>query len=298
MLNNLKIGTKFNILLIIVFIISIIVSGATLSNVIQGRAQYEVASQALVLMQMVNSVRYYTQNRIVPLLTPKLDTETAFIPEVVPSFSATEVFENFRQTPEYKNFLHKDAVLNPTNLRDKADSFEIGLIERFRKDSNNKQLSGFRSLPEAQLFYIAKPIVITQQQCLRCHSTPDQAPKSQLVAYGSDNGFGWKLNEVLGVQVVSVPSQEIFANAKRRWLLVMVLLVAIFAIIIILINFLINKFVIQRIRKIEKVAQNVSTGDVDADFEENSNDEIGGLAKAFNRMKSSLKIAMDMLNNS
>ncbi len=137
---------------------------------------------------------------------------------------------------------------------------------------------------------------MTQQSCLRCHSTPDQAPKSQLTTYGSNNGFGWKLNEIVAAQIISVPSQEVFNSAQKTWIWIMGLLIAIFAIVVILINYLIKKAVIQRIRKIEKIAQKVSTGDMEANFNEDSQDEIGGLAAAFNRMKYSLKIAMDMLN--
>ncbi|MEA5602778.1 Tll0287-like domain-containing protein [Nostoc sp. UHCC 0252] len=296
-LKNLKIGAKFNFLLILVFIVSIVGSGIALSSVLQGRAQNEVTSQAQILIQMMNAVRDYTQNRIAPQLEPTLDTSSIFIPEVVPTFSSKEVFENFRKKSEYKNFFHKDATLNPTNLVDKADSFETQLVERFRNDSKTQEITGFRNLPEGEVFYIARPLKITQQKCLRCHSTPDQAPKSQLVTYGSENGFGWQLNQIVSAQIISVPSQEIFANAQRTWILVMGLLITIFAIVVFLINFLIKKYVIQRIRKIEKIAQKVSIGDMSADFEESSNDEIGGLAEAFNRMKASLKIAMEMLNS-
>ena len=296
-LRNLKIGAKFNLLLILVFIVSIVGSGVALSSVLQGRAQNEVASQAQILIQMVNAVRDYTQNRINPLLEPRLDTNPTFMPEVVPTFSSKEVFENFRKKPEFKNFFHKDATLNPTNLADKADNFETQLVERFRNEPNTPEIKGFRNLPEGQVFYIARPLKITQQKCLRCHSTPDQAPKSQLATYGSENGFGWQLNQIVSAQIISIPSQEIFANAKRTWILIMGLLIAIFAFVVFLINFLITKYVIQRIRRIEKIAQKVSIGDMSADFEESSNDEIGGLAEAFNRMKASLKIALEMLNS-
>ena len=140
---------------------------------------------------MVNAVRNYTQNRIVTLLEPKVDTNPTFMPEVIPTFSAKEVFENFRKNPQYSNFFHKDATLNPTNLADKADSFEAQLVERFRNEPNTLEITGFRSLSENEVFYIARPLKITQQRCLRCHSTPDKAPKSQLITYGLENGFGW-----------------------------------------------------------------------------------------------------------
>ncbi|MBD2197494.1 MULTISPECIES: c-type heme family protein [Calothrix] len=293
---NFNIGTKFNLLLIVVFIISIVISGTALSSLLQRRAQNEVATKALILSKTMNSVRQYTQDRINPLLAPRLETEPVFIPETVPAFSATEVFENLRKNEEYKNFLYKEATLNPTNLRDKADSFEAQVVERFRKNPNLKEIADFRNFPEGTVFYIARPLAITQQSCLRCHSTPDQAPKSQLTTYGSNNGFGWKLNEIVAAQIISVPSEQVFNSAQQTWLWIMGLLIVIFAIVVILINFLIKKTVIERIRKIEKTAQKVSTGDMTANFDEDSDDEIGGLSSAFNRMKYSLQIAIDMLN--
>ncbi|WYL99298.1 MAG: c-type heme family protein [Gloeotrichia echinulata DVL01] len=296
MLNNLKIGTKFNLLLILVFIISIIGSGIALSTVFEQKAQNEVTTKAQILIKTMNSVRKYTSNHVNNLLASRLETEPAFIPETVPAYSATEVFENFRKNEEYQNFLYKEATLNPTNLRDKADGFETKIVDRLRKNPKLQEISDFRTLPEGKVFYIARPLAVTEESCLRCHSTPDKAPKSQLTTYGSNNGFGWKLNEIVAAQMISVPYEEVFNNAQRTWSLVMGLLIAIFTIIIIVINFLIKKGVIARIKKIEKIAQKVSTGDMTADFEENSHDEIGGLAAAFNRMKYSLTIAMDMLN--
>lgn len=280
MLKKIKIGTKFNLLLTIVFIISIVVSGAALSSILQNRAQTEVISKALVLLNTMTSVRQYTQDRVRNLLLPQLETQAAFIPETVPAFSATEVFENLRKNEQYQNFFYKEATLNPTNLRDKADSYEAAIVERFRKNPSLPEIASFRTLPEGTVFYIARPLAVKEQSCLQCHSTPEKAPKSQLVTYGSENGFGWQLNEIVAAQIISVPSEEVFNNAQSTWLGIMAFLVVIFAIVVIIINFLIKKTVIQRIRKIENIAQRVSTGDMSAEFEDKTNDEIGGDRKS------------------
>lgn len=293
---NVKLGTKLNLFLIMVFIIGISLSGAALSTALEQRAENEVTSQATILMQTINAVRNYTQDHVNPLLVPRLETESAFIPEAIPTFSVREVFETFRKNEEYKNFFYKDAAPNPTNLRDKADSFEIKLVEDFRNHPATKEVSGFRNLPEGKVFYIAQPFIITKQSCLQCHSMPTIAPKSLLATYGSENGFGWKLNDIVAAQIISVPAEEVFDSAHRSFSLVMGILISIFTIIVILINFLLTKAVLQRIRKIAKTAQEVSTGKINADFEEKSKDEIGALAVAFNRMKSSLEIAIKLLN--
>ncbi|AFY87712.1 MAG: hypothetical protein CLLPBCKN_004625 [Chroococcidiopsis cubana SAG 39.79] len=296
MLKNLKLTAKFSLMLVVVFIGGIIISGAALSKVLEQRAEREVSSQAAILIKAMNAVRTYTNERVNPLLAPKLETEPVFIPETVPAYSATEVFENLRKNEEYRNFFYKEATLNPTNLRDKADAFEAKIVERFRNESNTKEISGFRNLPGGEVFYIARPLAITKESCLRCHSTPEAAPKSQIATYGSEWGFGWKLNEIVAAQVISVPSSEIFESSRRSLSLVMGILFGIFAIVVLWLNFFLKRSVIQPIRKMSRTAERVSTGEMSADFEQNSNDEIGILAASFNRMKSSLEIAMKLLS--
>lgn len=296
MLKNLKLTAKFSLMLVVVFIGGIVISGAALSKVLEQRAEKEVSSQAAVLIETMKAVRAYTSERVNPLLAPRLATEPVFIPEAIPSFSATEVFENLRKHEEYRNFFYKEATLNPTNLRDKADAFEAKIVERFRNESNTKEISGFRNLPGGEVFYIARPLSVSKESCLQCHSTPEAAPKSQIATYGSEWGFGWKLNEIVTAQIISVPSSEIFDSSRRSLSLVMGILFGIFAIVVLWLNFFLKRSVIQPIRKMSRTAERVSTGEMSADFEQNSNDEIGILAASFNRMKSSLEIAMKLLS--
>ena len=295
MLRNIKLGTKFNLLLLLVFICSVSLTGLALSRMLQQKAQDEVTSKALTLMQTMTAVRTYTNNHVNPLLAPRLETESVFIPETVPAYAATEVFENLRKNEGYKNFFYKEATLNPTNLRDKADTFETKVVERFRQEPRVKEISDFRTFSSGRVFYIARPLAITKESCLRCHSTPEAAPKSQLATYGTENGFGWKLNEVVAAQIISIPSEEVFASAQQSLSLAMGILISALAIVILIINFLLKQTIIQPIKKIAHLAREVSTGKITDDFEQTSNDEIGVLAASFNRMKSSLEIEIKML---
>ena len=209
-------------------------------------------------MQMVNSVRSYTDHHVTPLLTHNQEIEQKFIPEVVPSFAAREVFENLRKNKEYKNFFYKDATLNPTNLRDKADEFETDIIERFRKEPKLPNLSGFRNLYQEKLFYSASPFAITQPSCLSCHSTPEAAPKSQLLSYGKENGMGWKLGEVIGTQIIYVPASEVFESAHNIFSLFIKVFILLFALVILLVNFLLKRNVILPIKPLVQIAQKIS----------------------------------------
>ena len=292
---NIKIGTKFNSFVIIIFTIGILLSGLTFWKALEHRAETEVSSKGLVLMETVNAVRNYTQDRINPLLKERIETEFEFTPEAIPTFAAREVFEYFRKNPDYAQFIYKDAAPNPINLRDRADEFETKLVEEF-KEQGSLQKSGWREFSEGEVFYVARPFTIKKQSCLECHSSPSKAPQSLLTTYGTENGFGWELNQIVAAQVIYVPAKEILTSVRRSFVTTMTILAATFIVIIFSLNLLLKRFVIQRIQKIARTAQAISRGDLKANFQEDSQDEIGLLVIAFNRMRSSVEVAMKLLN--
>ena len=292
---NTKISTKFNLLVILMFVIGFFFSGLVFWGALEHRAEAEVVSKALVLAETVNGVRNYTQDRVNPLLKERIKTNTEFTPEAIPTFASREVFEYFRKNPDYARYLYKDAAPNPTNLRDRADEFETKLVKEFQ-EQGSLQKSGWREFYEGEVFYVARPFIIKKQSCLECHSTPDKAPQSLLMTYGTENGFGWQLNQIVAAQIIYVPADEILKSVRRSFITTLGILAATFIAIIFSLNLLLKRFVIRRIQKIARTAQAISRGDLDADFEEDSKDEIGVLVIAFNRMRSSVEVAMKLLN--
>ena len=258
MLNHLKLGTKFTLFLSLVLLVGIFLSGGALSNILQQNAEEEIVSQALMLMGTMNSVRNYTSQRIQPLFQDKLDTQLEFIPETVPAFSAQKVFDFFRQNPQYSNYFYKEATINPTNLEDKADNFEKKITEHFRQEQNSKQQSGFRYLSGENKFYIARPIIIKQASCLRCHGKPEVAPKSHVATYGTKYGYAWELGEIIGSQIIYVPAEKIFTQAQKNLTLMMAIFIGIFCAIILLINYLVKYNVIQPILPMAELAQRLA----------------------------------------
>jgi HAMP domain-containing protein len=249
-------------------------------------------------MDSMLAVREYTSQKVNPIIAPMNMEGDVFRPEAVPSYSANTVFDYLRSQPDYRKFSYREATLNPTNLRDKADSFETSLVETFRQDSSRKSLSGERTTTLGTFHYVAKPIKVGKESCLACHSTPDRAPKSQILAYGSSNGFGWKLNEVVGAQIVSVPVEEVI-QAKNRSLLVTGGLLAVsFLMVGVVTNAVLGQLILKPMRLISLKADEASVTPASVSFEEKSrSDEIGLLARSFERMKQSLAISMQMLKD-
>ncbi len=295
MLSNLKLGTKFTLLLTLVFLGGIIISGVTLSSALHRKAEDEITTKAEILTQTMNSVRAYTSDNIQPLLAKQLKSSPEFISETVPAYAAREVFEHFRERPEYTSFLYKEATLDPTNPRDQADTFESKLVEKFRNQPELTKLSGYRVEDGQKLFYIARPMAITKASCLECHSTPAAAPKSQLISFGSRGGFGWKLNQIVAAQTIYVPADAVLNRGRQYLSLVMTIFVSVFTALVLLTNWLLKRTVINPLKQLTAIARRVSSSSMSAEqvgeFESEPitqvarrGDEPGQLARAFQVM--------------
>lgn len=291
-LKNLALAQKLTILLLIIFLGGITFSGVALANILNHKAQNEITSNALLMFRTLNSIRAYTNTEVTPYLEAGLGTDE-FIPQMVPSYSSRRVFEGLRQKDDaYKGFLYKEAMLNPTNVVDKADSFEKQIIQNFGDSKNAHETTGFRNYQGEKYFYIARPLSINDSSCLRCHSTPSAAPEQMIKIYGDKNGFGWKLNKVIGTQIVSIPTSNVLQKARQSFIILMGIVTLIFAIAIYMANFWLRRYVVKPINRVVRVAEAVSTGDMDVDFGKVPNDEIGSLVEAFTRMKLSLVMSM------
>lgn len=238
-----------------------------------------------------NAVRGYTVSEQRPLISPHM-TDT-FFSQTVPAYAATQTFNKLREThPEYT---YKEAALNPTNPRDKATGRETDIIQQFRNFPDQLELIGERLTPTGNSMFIARPIQIKNKACLACHSTPDNAPPAMVKRYGDSNGFGWKHEEIIGAQIVSVP----IAHANNAWKTFFGFLIAVFAAIIIALNVTLHFAVVKPITEVAKIADDISTGNMlSQQFAVNGKDEVSVLARSFKRTRRSLHRAMKMLDSS
>jgi protein-histidine pros-kinase len=289
----MKLLVKFNLAFLAVFLVGLGASAVIARNLLQEGAKQDVTDRARLLMEKANVVAAYTATQIKPLLETQM-TYT-FLPQSVPSYSAHEVLAALKKV--YPDYSYKAAMLNPTNPRDRAVDWEEDVINHFKNSPDMGEFIGQRDTPTGVALYIAKPIRISNPACLACHSTPDAAPKTLVDRYGPSNGFGWKLSEVLGAQVVSVPMEVPMQQARRELWVVLGLLTLVFVLIGSALNFMLWKLVIQPVSKLSAIADKVSLGEEAAEFEVKSADEIGTLTESFGRMRKSLATAMKMLES-
>ncbi len=283
---------RFNLVLTLVFVAGLAVSALVSYNLLQRNARGEIVRNAELMIEAARAIRTYTVKHVRPELADRL--KDVFLPQTVPAYAATQTLGLLPK--EYRDFIYKEATLNPTNPSHRATDWEADLVHAFQRDPNLNFLSGVRATPRGDSLYIAAPMRIRNKACLTCHGVPSAAPATMIARYGNDNGFGWKLGEVVGAQVVSVPMAVPVAKANRAFVTFLISICAVFVMLYAVLNIMLTRMVIKPIAEMSRTADQVSTGNFDVpEFGEGRKDEVGRLATSFNRMRRSLEQALKMI---
>jgi protein-histidine pros-kinase len=292
----MKLLARFNLIFIAIFGVGTVLAVWFAYGFLRESARSEVLEQARLMMEATLATRSYTAEQIQPMLNKLQQHDTAFLPQTVPAYSATQVFDYLHhRNPGYT---YKEATLNPTNLVDRASDWEADVVNIFRNDATKSEVIGERDTPTGRSLYYARPLRIESPACLECHSIPANAPRSMIRQYGPNNGFGWKLHQVIGAQIVSVPESlpvQIADKALRR----LILYFAVVAVVVLVVlDLVLIATVIRPVARLSAAADAISQGKLEVeDLPAQGKDEISTLAASFNRMQRSLVRAMKMLES-
>jgi HAMP domain-containing protein len=285
---------KFNLVLLAAFLAGLALAAAMSWRIVHENARREVLQEAAIMMAQAVAVRDYTTDEIAPLLAEQL--KVRFLPQSIPFFAAQSVLRSMAK--EFPAYTYKEAALNPTNPADRATDWEAGIVGTFGQTPTLAQLTTTRDTPDGPVLSFSRPIRVTDKSCLACHSTPAAAPQSMIDLYGSANGFDWKLGDVVGAQIVSVPMSVALQRADAAFKYYLGGLAAVFVVIFVLLNLLLHFVIVKPIRTMSAIASEISLGNMAApEFEVRGRDEIASLSESFNRMRRSLANAMKMLES-
>lgn len=290
----MKLLAKFNLVLLVVFGIGMYLISHFAYNFLMSDARQQVLQQAQLMAASASATKDYTAEKVSPILERTPQHSSDFLAQTIPFSAATVTFKYLRSS--YPDYTLREAALNPTNLDDRATDWESDLIHYFRNNAGKTQYVGERDTPTGQVLYVATPIV-AEGGCLQCHSQPSIAPRAMIRHYGDDHGFGWKPNEIVGAQIVTVPTSVPVRLANEGFRTLLISLAAIFVVTIALVDLAMYFIVIRPLRKVARNADAISKGEIELpQLEVKGKDEIAEVTASFNRMHTSLIKAFELLN--
>jgi len=254
----MRIETRFTLSLAFCLCLGLAISAYISFQLESRQARDEVKQKADMLLETGLAIRAYTTEEVGPALQTLQAQQggAGFNVQQVPSFSAQNAIH--RLAKKYPEYQYREPSLNPTNVKDRANDWEVGLIREFQAQDKLGELSGEIGVRGERRFYVARPIRLSNPACLQCHSVPSAAPAPMVAQYGPVNGFGWKLGEVVALQVVEVPSQAAHDKALRSVLVTVGSLACVFVLSAAVFLLLLRRHVTYPLERLTQAAHSIS----------------------------------------
>ena len=230
----MSVSLKVNLVLVTVAAVVVEMFAMLATPFLEDIARAEVVQKARIMMEAAAGIRTYTSSEIAPLLNAKNDGDK-FHPQTVPAYAARKNFALLAN--KFTDYAYREAALNPVNLLNCAFDWEADIIDDFRRSPNKAELITERQTHNGRVLHLSHPIV-SREPCLSCHGTVQDAPRSMIATYGTQNGYGWKRGEIVGAQIVSVPMAVALRQSARTRNLFMGVLAGVFLLLIGLFNLL------------------------------------------------------------
>ncbi len=291
MFRNMRLRKRFTLIMLIVYFCSLpfLIIGSY--YILKRNAVKEALQEANLMLAAWEGAGVFTAYTLRPTLA-SLGIPT-ILPEASKGLFIAKEIENI--TKEHAgDYSYRVAALNPLNPEHIPDKFEEELIKNFREGKIKSEWKGLRTTPKGEYYVIVRPQRVSTE-CLMCHGDPQFAPDVIKTKYGTSSGYNWKVGEINSIRSVYVPIDIPLSNAKRALITFATIYSIFFFLVIIIIDRLIIANIIRPIENFVKIAEDVSRGNFEKEFDIRTNDEMKTLADAFTRMKLSLMKAIDIM---
>jgi len=281
----MKIATK---LTISITTIVLVVTGLTVA--VFYKLQQKAIEQSLQMQTKAVADEYIAIRHVIAQNQDRINYDSAGNFEfkgLNPARVGNMVAEYFNKL---SNFKVKQTSLRYRNPLGAPDDFEREVLQKLE---NNPETSIIykKVIIDGKPYYRLMKSIRIKKSCLPCHGEP--AGEIDIAGYPKE---GYKLGELRGAISVIAPMEAAIKNMYNTLKMISLSGLGLLLLAILAIQIIIKKFVQQPINKLVDAADRISMGDFDVDVEVKG-EELSRLAKAFNRMKNSLKKSMELLQD-
>ncbi|MFK5984930.1 MAG: DUF3365 domain-containing protein [Pseudomonadota bacterium] len=245
-------------------------------------AQQDLYSQADKVRNLLMAYRHTGQKAFLEQQIQLTDKTL----HLLPAFAMGQMSKAYSRWDK-SGFSFNNVSDQPRNPEHQADALELKIMSYFRNNDDQQTVfKAFINDRNEKYFIYARPIWI-KKMCLKCHSTPEQAPKAIRERY--TNAYNYELGDLRGILSIKMPAAVI---EKRAWNLfynsAQIQLLG-FISIFIMVMVIIRSSIIKPLSQLSDAMLDVSNGDLSK--------RISGLHGEFATMQQSFNVMGEELQN-
>jgi len=209
----------FIISVVILLIINLLIS-ISINYFFKEEALKESREKAELILDKNLSIHDYFTELLKPhlfdILQDTIETGQYFEPSWMSSTYAIRELNNFFQKRNQTGYYYKDAAINARSPENEADSIERLFLENLSINASISEQEGITTIAGVQYYFLLKKGEIMEENCLRCHSVPENAPEKLVEIYGNSLSFNRNVGDIISVVSIRIPINEAFKRAEEN----------------------------------------------------------------------------------
>jgi hypothetical protein len=293
-IKNIRISTFQNMVMLLVFLIAGALLVFALTHYLKQQALEEAKVRARIIIDRNLATHTYFSHNLKPALFALTDpyrTKEYFDPTWM-----SESFKYFKAM-ETQDYYYKECAINARSPENEADDYEKAFILDLQKDPSLVEKTGVRTFEGKPYFVVLRKGRMLEAACMRCHSTPANAPADLVQQYGGERSFNRSVGDVVSAVSIRVPLSTAYAETKRISLLISGVLLFALALLY-AVQFFINKrLLFGPLNRIRDKVEHISTDEhfLGEAIDTSSGKELQDVITAFNTMSVNLRHSRDHL---
>ncbi|QSV46843.1 Tll0287-like domain-containing protein [Geobacter benzoatilyticus] len=276
---NLKISTKFNIILSLLLLFVFLAAAFFVYQRERALINRIAVDNARSIARQIIETRDYISS----VVNGEPNENYNLVPQVV----ATNVA---RRLTKGSNYYVRQVSLRYRNPENRPDSFEAEMLGSFKSDKNTETYRIVGTGKKRSFRYMLP--MVAEKSCLECHGRYEEAPPFVRARFPKGHySYNYRVGEVIGAVSVSIPLADLYREAGTNFRNDLAYRGLTFCLIILVMGLLVRRTIINPIREVSgTIAHVAATGSFGERIKRRSRDEIGELGAAFNEMMDELDI--------
>ena len=271
-----------------------------LNHQMKHQALIEAESKARILLDRNLATHTYFTHNLKPALfglTDSIRDDAYFELVWMSSTYAVRKIEQYFKSLNPAGYYYKECAINARSPENEADQREKAFLEELNADPELMKRSDIQTMNGGPHFVVLQRGEVMEETCLRCHSTPQEAPGGLVGRYGPHRSFGRKEGDVISAVSIRVPLSEAYREANKLSVRLSAYFVALLISLFGVLYWRSNRLIFRPLSAIREKALLISSHEerLGETIPLPEGSELKELAMAFNAMSGDLRRRVDQL---